>query len=953
MVRSKFSNSEEISMFNSDNENEIEATVNFNAIGAIVDRLTDIYENPAVAATRETFSNAYDATMRAYKKDGIKNPITIEIPVMSNNYKFSISDNGSGMSREDVINVYRVYGETTKNNDLSSTGSFGIGAKAPLAIVKSFDVVTVKDGQETSFSFVRNVGQLPKIYNLNTVETKAKNGTKVSYQIVSDDEYNDYEKQEMINDIIKTSIMLKNFSVDFDVVISNLELADLSYFNYSDNIVNSIDFNKDYTHALNILHEDENYRLFIKNSSVASNFVYNIENNAEKLVENMTYLLNGYLYYDDYRDLDYIFELKVGAVDFPSSRDKILTNSKFINLKKSIKDSITTENMVKIIASVLSNSSNSEVGSFVKNNYSNTVRVGTGENKKYKNILSFIYEYNNSVSDSGKIVRLSEDFEYFANNLSNYFISDSAYKGKIPMSGYSFDKSNSKALYDSPARKKHELNKMFKNDLMYFNGLIKDKETNDESLDVEQNNESNYYNYRALDVNDTFFSSYKKPTVYLVLDGYSKHKEDIAKYSSRIDTKKILSDNLSERDENTEIYKGEDVNVIIPHNGLLTKDDKEFIKRVENITTDKFVIISNEEKIPFKKRLSNYDTSRYFVSVYSSVDDCYESLVNNINKNGYNMTNLFSKHVAYDMTIDELVDTLENWNTDRLKQESLYKEENENINSYDNIIIMINNSNNLTDREITQIVNSYIEQNDNSVKSIIGKRFFVTDYIKVKSLQKIVESGYKVYRHDSGKKVAKYYDNISCLNYKNVDEEKFRHYLSVANDENKINLYNSFISNMRSISHYSYDESSFNKSIVAICEYIDNNNAQLSEESKNLLEDKKSTIDFIDTIKNNRYNTSDSSYLDRMVRGIKYSTNESDILNIILKSLDTKLIDTYGLSEKHKNVMDLQDYENRCRYSLDKGLESARYFIDTASRNNAPVETVIPYIDFIIKKSLQ
>lgn len=949
VVRSKFSNSEEISMFDSDNETEIEATVNFNAIGAIVDRLTDIYENPAVASTRETFSNAYDATMKEYKNSGIKNPIRIELPVISNNYTFSISDNGSGMSKEDIINVYRVYGETTKDNDLSSTGSFGIGAKAPLAIVKSFDVVSVKDGMETSFSFVRNIGQLPKIHNLKTKETNSKNGTKVSYQVVSDDEYGNTEKREMINDIIKTSIMLKNFSVDFDVIIENLELADLSYFGYHDAKMNNLDLKKDYTHALNITHEDEIYRLFVKKDSITSSDFYNLGRIKESIVENITYLLNGYLYYDDSQELNYIFELKVGAVDFPSSRDKILTNSKFISLKNSIKDSITNDSMFKIISSVLSSSENKEVACFIKKNYSNKFSVEKG---LYESFLSLVYKYNNTVSDNGKIVELNDDFKYFANKLSKYVITESICDSKLPFSGYSFNKSKSKALYNSTPYKKSELNKMFKEDLMYFNGLIDSDKENKESFTVEKISHSIH---RSLDVEDNFLSYYKKPCMYLVLDGYSKTKEDIAKYSARVDIEKVIDDNLCQDEENItsvkNIYNGEELNVLIPHSGKLTDEDKEFIKHVESITKDRFIIVSGEEKLPIKKRLSNYDNTEYKVFVYSSIDEDILSLTENINTNGYNMSQLFSKHSSYGIDASTLSEILENWDSGILNKDSRYKDENESIESYDNVIIMTKNTDNYNN-EIVKIINSYIDIHNNDLSAIINKRFFVTDYIKVKSLQSILENNYEIYRYDDGKKVAKYYDNIPCIEYKNVDESIFRHYLSVATEENKIKLYNSFISNMRSINRYSYEENIFNKSVVEIIEYIENNNAEVDKETKELLYGKKRIIEFVDTLKKNRYTYIEDSYFERMTKNISYSSNESEILRIILDNIDSSLIEKYGLTEKHNDTMELQDYEEKCENALSKGFSSIKSFIEMSNVNEVPVEIVTPYINYMVKKSL-
>src|SRR5699024_11751460 len=89
---------DEKSMFSVENPNEIEFSLNEDAFGAIIDRLTDVYDYPALATAREVISNAYDATVSYERTHGKTGSITIEVPLMENDYNFIVEDKASGMS---------------------------------------------------------------------------------------------------------------------------------------------------------------------------------------------------------------------------------------------------------------------------------------------------------------------------------------------------------------------------------------------------------------------------------------------------------------------------------------------------------------------------------------------------------------------------------------------------------------------------------------------------------------------------------------------------------------------------------------------------------------------------------------------------------------------------------------------------------------------------------------
>lgn len=106
---------------------------------------SSLYEDKESAVLREVAANALDAHIAAGVAD---KPITIILPnaVVP---ELVISDEGIGMSKEDIIGTYTIYGESTKRTNNDEIGGFGYGAKSPFAISSTFTVESTKDGITT------------------------------------------------------------------------------------------------------------------------------------------------------------------------------------------------------------------------------------------------------------------------------------------------------------------------------------------------------------------------------------------------------------------------------------------------------------------------------------------------------------------------------------------------------------------------------------------------------------------------------------------------------------------------------------------------------------------------------------------------------------------------------------------------------------------------------------
>lgn len=155
------------------------------AMELLTRQFTDLYRDPLVAMVRETISNAIDATVRL--GGGERRSVMVDVVGDdAGGHVFRVTDHGVGMSMDDVLEHYVGYGESTKMDDLSMIGSYGYGAKSPLAYADSVTVVTVRDGMLTEFGMYRDDGGNKYVIHRNE-RTDEPSGTVVSVPIHNGD----------------------------------------------------------------------------------------------------------------------------------------------------------------------------------------------------------------------------------------------------------------------------------------------------------------------------------------------------------------------------------------------------------------------------------------------------------------------------------------------------------------------------------------------------------------------------------------------------------------------------------------------------------------------------------------------------------------------------------------------------------------------------------------------
>lgn len=288
------------------------------AMAFIIERLTDLYPNPVVATVRETISNATDAVMLL--PEGERQPVVISSPTVLSPI-FTVKDFGVGMSPEDVEKIYALYGGSTKREDFSQIGAFGLGAKAPLAYTSQFQLTTTQGGVTTDVTIKREAhGNTVEI--LSVEETGLPSGTTISIPVQEEDHVA-FRKALEIYTIMAADVPLK---IDGRAPTGeNYYLLDSIILDEDTGLEGRVWVAKDYFNSWG--RELLRYgRVDFHVAYMLSGWVYNLQRHYNR----------------DIVSPNFIVELKPGVVDFSSSRDEITSNKRFTRLQERVLEAYST-----------------------------------------------------------------------------------------------------------------------------------------------------------------------------------------------------------------------------------------------------------------------------------------------------------------------------------------------------------------------------------------------------------------------------------------------------------------------------------------------------------------------------------------------------------------------------------------------------------------------------------
>lgn len=145
----------------------------------IMKMLSKFYSDPIGSLIRETASNALDS----HRTAKVDEPIIVSISIS----EFSVEDFGTGIDANDVENILKKYGKSTKRDDPNALGAFGLGFKSPMAYSNSFYFIGRKNGVERKYMMFESEDGGNKIDLLYESATTERNGVKVIVPIKSYD----------------------------------------------------------------------------------------------------------------------------------------------------------------------------------------------------------------------------------------------------------------------------------------------------------------------------------------------------------------------------------------------------------------------------------------------------------------------------------------------------------------------------------------------------------------------------------------------------------------------------------------------------------------------------------------------------------------------------------------------------------------------------------------------
>lgn len=143
---------------------------------------SSLYQNPIRSIIRELGCNARDAHVAANNPE----PWKLSLP-SALSPEFAVSDNGTGLSHDEVMQIYTTYFESTKTNSNDFVGALGLGSKSPFSYTDNFTVTSVKDGIKNIYSTFLTEEQIPSIVLLDSSTTNEPNGVEVRFSVKSAD----------------------------------------------------------------------------------------------------------------------------------------------------------------------------------------------------------------------------------------------------------------------------------------------------------------------------------------------------------------------------------------------------------------------------------------------------------------------------------------------------------------------------------------------------------------------------------------------------------------------------------------------------------------------------------------------------------------------------------------------------------------------------------------------
>jgi hypothetical protein len=153
-----------------------------------------LYANKIRAVIRELSCNAVDSHAAAGKQDV---PFDVHLPNTLEPH-FSIRDYGTGLSHDQVSNIYTTYFESTKTDSNAFIGALGLGSKSPFSYTDNFTVTAIQDGRKGIYTAFINEAGVPSIAQMMEEATDEPAGVEVKFAVNSRYDFDKFRQEARI-----------------------------------------------------------------------------------------------------------------------------------------------------------------------------------------------------------------------------------------------------------------------------------------------------------------------------------------------------------------------------------------------------------------------------------------------------------------------------------------------------------------------------------------------------------------------------------------------------------------------------------------------------------------------------------------------------------------------------------------------------------------------------------
>ena len=150
-----------------------------------------LYANKVKAIVRELSCNAVDSHIAAGKQG---TPFDVHLPNQLEPW-FSVRDYGTGLTHEQVTQIYTTYFESTKTASNEFIGALGLGSKSPFSYTDNFTVTAIKDGVKGIYTAFINESGVPSIALMMTENTDEPAGVEVKFSVNSHYDYDKFRQE--------------------------------------------------------------------------------------------------------------------------------------------------------------------------------------------------------------------------------------------------------------------------------------------------------------------------------------------------------------------------------------------------------------------------------------------------------------------------------------------------------------------------------------------------------------------------------------------------------------------------------------------------------------------------------------------------------------------------------------------------------------------------------------